>query len=115
MALNHPDSDSSLILGVVSVSSSMPTGDPATLDEQLIPYAQFADQKPNNHIFHPEMKTKHDVIVEILKGHPLFTALTEVVPVPLLYVQQIWKHIQYVPEAGNHHFISNVDSLLYLE
>ena len=55
------------------------------------------------------MKTKNDVITEILKGHPLNTTLTEAVPVPLLYVQQFWKHIQYMPAAGNHHFIFSVD------
>ena len=55
------------------------------------------------------MKTKNDVIIEILKGHPLYTALTEAIPVPLLYVQQFWKHMQYMPTAENHHFISRVD------
>ena len=28
---------------------------------------------------------------------------------PLIYIQQFWKHIQYVPAVGNHHFVSCVD------
>ena len=87
MAFNHPDVDSSVVHGVVSVRSSMPIGDPSIFDDQLIAIDEYADLKPNNHIFHPEIKTKNDVITEILKGHPLNTTLTETIPVPLLYVQ----------------------------
>ena len=84
MAFNHPDADNPAVEGVVSVRSSMPTADPSTFDDQLITIDEYVELKPNNHIFHPEMKTKKDVI---LKGHPLNTSLTKVVPVPLLYVQ----------------------------
>jgi len=55
------------------------------------------------------MRTQNAVITEILRGHPLLTSLSEAVPVPLIYVQQFWKHIQYVPAVGNHHFVSRVD------
>ena len=67
---------------------------------------------PNNHIFYPEMKTQNPVVTEILKGHPLLLALSEAVPVPLIYVQQFWKHIQYVPAVGNHHFVSRIDHFI---
>ena len=93
MALNHPDADNSKVHGVVSVRSSMPVGDPSTYDDQLITVAEFAEMKPNNHIFYPEMKTLNPVVTEILKGHPLLLALSEAVPVPLIYVQQFWKNI----------------------
>jgi len=53
MALYHPDVDNSEVQGVVSVRSSMPVGDPSTYDDQLITVADFAEMKPNNHIFHP--------------------------------------------------------------
>ena len=109
MALYHPDDDNSEALAVVSVRSFMPVGDPSTFDDQLIIGADFADMKPNNHIFHPEMKTQNPGITEILKGHTFLSALSEVVPVPLIYVQQFWKHIQYVPAAGYHHFVSRID------
>ena len=82
MAFYHPDPDNSSTPGVVSVRSTMPTSDPSTHDDQ------FVDQNPNNHILHPEMKTKQDVIVEVLKGHPIFATVTEATQVPLLYVQQ---------------------------
>ena len=88
MVFYHSDVDTSILKGVVSVLLSMPTGDPSSFDDQLITIGDYAKQKPNNHIFHPEMKTKNDVITEILKGHSLYTALTEAVPAPLLYVQQ---------------------------
>ena len=88
MAFNHPNADNSVIQGVVSVRSSMFIGHPSTFDNQLITLDQYAKLKANNQIFHPEIKMKNDVIIEILKGHPLYTALTEVVLVPLIYVQQ---------------------------
>ena len=75
MAFNHPDADNSAVHGVVSVRSSMPTGDPSTFDDQLITFDQYAEMKPNNQIFHPEMKTKNDIIIEILKGYSLYIAL----------------------------------------
>ena len=57
MALYHPDANNFDVQGVVSVRSSMPVGDPSTYDDQLITVADFAEMKPNNHIFHPEMRT----------------------------------------------------------
>ena len=50
------------------------------------------------------MKTNHEVVVEILKGHPIYSALMIAENVPLLY-----EHIQYVSDNGNHHFISRAD------
>ena len=91
MALYHPYADNSEVQGVVSVRSSMPVGDPSTYE--LITVADFVEMKPNNHIFHPEMRTQNVVIIEILRGHPFLTSLSEAVPVPLIYVQQFWKHI----------------------
>ena len=75
----------------------------------MITVADFAEMKPNNHIFHLEMKTQNAVITKIVRGHPFLTSLSEAVPVPLIYVQQFWKHIQYVPAVGNHHFVSRID------
>ena len=79
MALYHPDAENSEVQGVVSVRSSMPIGDPSTYDDQLITVAKFAEMKPNNHIFYPEMKTQNPVVTEILKGHPLLSNLSEAV------------------------------------
>ena len=92
MAFNHPDADNSDVHEVVYVRSSMPTGDPSTFDDQLNTIDEYVEMKANNHIFHPEMKTKNDVITKILKGHPLNPTLTEAVSVPPIFVQRFWKH-----------------------
>ena len=50
MAFNHPDGDNSAVHGVVSVRSSMPTGGPSTIDDQLITIDEYAEMKPKPHI-----------------------------------------------------------------
>ena len=107
MALYHPDADTSAVQGVISVRSSMPVGDPSSYDDQLITVDGYAEMKSNNHIFHPEMRTQNAVIIEIFKGHPFLLALSEAFLVPLIYVQQFWKHIQYVPAVRN--LVSRID------
>ena len=101
MAFNYPDSDNSVVQGV-----------PSSYGDQLITRAEYYEQKANNHIFHQQMMTKHDMVIKILKGHPIFYALTDAEYVPLLYVQQFWKNLQYKPDAGNHHSISKVDHFI---
>ena len=52
MALYHPDVDTSIVQGVISVRSSMPIDDPTTYDDPLITVNDYAEMKSNNHIFH---------------------------------------------------------------
>ncbi|KAJ9536068.1 hypothetical protein OSB04_un000771 [Centaurea solstitialis] len=64
-------------------------------DRQLLQTALFLEEKSNNVVYSVHAKTKAPVIAEILKNHPLFVPLTKEADVPLIYVQQAWKLLEF--------------------
>ncbi|KAJ9547168.1 hypothetical protein OSB04_019711 [Centaurea solstitialis] len=64
-------------------------------DRQLLQNALFLEQKSNNVVYSLYAKTRAPVIAEILKNHPMFVPLTKDVAVPLIYVQQAWKLLEF--------------------
>ena len=53
------------------------------------------DILPNNHYVDPDnFRTDFPVVVEILRGHPLYYTLNEKVEVPLIYALQLWRTLQ---------------------
>ncbi|KAJ9536404.1 hypothetical protein OSB04_un000417 [Centaurea solstitialis] len=89
-----PDTESLEIPRILSERTSMhqPHLD---ADRQLLQAALFLEEKPNNVVYSVHAKTKAPVIAEILKNHPLFVPLTKEAAVPLIYVQQAWKLLEF--------------------
>ena len=57
-------------------------------DEVLCPITSLLEILPNNHCLDQDnFRTDFPVVVDILRGHPLFYALNERAEVPLIYVQ----------------------------
>ncbi|KAJ9561381.1 LOW QUALITY PROTEIN: hypothetical protein OSB04_006541 [Centaurea solstitialis] len=78
-------------------------------DRQLLQTALFLEQRPNNVPYSLFAKTHAPVIAEILKNHPLFVSLTKEVAVPLLYVQQAWKLLEFHETDDRCYYTTKVD------
>ncbi|KAJ9544193.1 LOW QUALITY PROTEIN: hypothetical protein OSB04_023900 [Centaurea solstitialis] len=78
-------------------------------DKQLLQTALFLEQRPNNVPYSLFAKTHAPVIAEILKNHPLFVTLTKEVAVPLLYVQQTWKLLEFHETDDRSYYTTKVD------
>lgn len=109
MATPHREVHDSNNEDLVSHRSSMPSINAANPDDVLILGSELLELKPNNHMLQAEVRVNHFVIMEILKGHPLWPALTESFQVPEIYLQQFWKNLEYHPDPDNFHFTSKVD------
>ncbi|GKD04747.1 hypothetical protein Tco_1179721 [Tanacetum coccineum] len=72
--------------------------------DELLPRDQFLPIKENNFIFCP-------VLVEILKGHPIFKALTLSEDVPKIYIQQFWNTITYNTTVPPHKFEGMIEDV----
>ncbi|GKB96257.1 hypothetical protein Tco_0982394 [Tanacetum coccineum] len=80
--------------------------------DELLPRDQFLPIKENNFIFCPDaICTKCPVMVEILKGHPIFKALTLSEDVPEIYVQQFWNTIAYNTTVPPHKFEGMIEDV----
>ena len=78
---------------------------------QLLHESLFLALKPNNfHLDVDSFKCQHPLIIEILKGHPLYYALSVNPNIPLIYLQQVWHTITYIPEARNYRFEASIDN-----
>ncbi|KAJ9566365.1 hypothetical protein OSB04_002331 [Centaurea solstitialis] len=78
-------------------------------DRQILQAALFLEQKPNNVVYSVHAKTKAPVIAEILKNHPLFVPLTKEVAVPLIYVQQAWKLLEFHETEARSYYTTKID------
>ncbi|KAJ9536611.1 hypothetical protein OSB04_un000212 [Centaurea solstitialis] len=103
-----PDTESLEIPRILSERTSMhqPHLD---ADRQLLQAALFLDEKPNNVVYSVHAKTKAPVIAEILKHHPLFVPLTKEADVPLIYVQQAWKLLEFHETEDRCYYTTKVD------
>ncbi|GJU20238.1 hypothetical protein Tco_1153580 [Tanacetum coccineum] len=80
--------------------------------DELLPRDQFLPIKENNFIFCPDaICTKCPVMVEILKGHPIFKALTLSKDVPEIYIQQFWNTITYNTTVPPHKFEGMIEDV----
>ncbi|GJU06427.1 hypothetical protein Tco_1122857 [Tanacetum coccineum] len=80
--------------------------------DELLPRDQFLPIKENNFIFCPDaICTKCPVMVEILKGHPIFKALTLSEDVPEIYIQQFWNTITYNTTVSPHKFEGMIEDV----
>ncbi|KAJ9565735.1 hypothetical protein OSB04_001701 [Centaurea solstitialis] len=103
-----PDTESLEIPRILSERTSMhqPHLD---ADRQLLQAALFLEEKPNNVVYSVHAKTKAPVIAEILKNHPLFVPLTKEAAVPLIYVQQAWKLLEFHETEDRCYYTTKVD------
>ncbi|KAJ9545265.1 hypothetical protein OSB04_024972 [Centaurea solstitialis] len=79
------------------------------VDRQLLQAALFLEEKPNNVVYSVHAKTKAPVIAEILKNHPLFVPLPKEAAVPLIYVQQAWKLLEFHETEARCYYTTKVD------
>ncbi|KAJ9546661.1 hypothetical protein OSB04_019204 [Centaurea solstitialis] len=103
-----PDSDDMVISDILSVQSS-PHNPNVDADRQLIRPSLFLPSFSNNVPFNPHARMGAPVITAILRNHPLYTVLTKVVEVPMIYVQQVWNTLQFHADPDNHHFTAKLD------
>ncbi|KAJ9536426.1 LOW QUALITY PROTEIN: hypothetical protein OSB04_un000384 [Centaurea solstitialis] len=103
-----PDTESLEIPRIISERTSMhqPQLD---ADRQLLQAALFLEEKPNNVVYSVHAKTKAPVIAEILKSHPLFVPLTKEADVPLIYVQQAWKLLEFHETEDRCYYTTKID------
>ncbi|KAJ9536538.1 hypothetical protein OSB04_un000290 [Centaurea solstitialis] len=103
-----PDTESLEIPNIISERTSLhqPHLD---ADRQILQAALFLEQKPNNVVYSLYAKTKAPVIAEILKNHPLFVPLTKEVVVPLIYVQQAWKLLEFHETQARSYYTTKID------
>ncbi|KAJ9536604.1 hypothetical protein OSB04_un000205 [Centaurea solstitialis] len=103
-----PDTESLEIPRILSERTSMhqPHLD---ADRQLLQAALFLEEKPNNVVYSVHAKTKAPVIAEILKSHPLFVPLTKEADVPLIYVQQAWKLLEFHETEDRCYYTTKID------
>ncbi|KAJ9566258.1 hypothetical protein OSB04_002224 [Centaurea solstitialis] len=107
-AYDFLDTETVEVPNVMSVRSSMHQLH-LDADRQLLQDALFAEQRANNVAYCPYAKTRSPVIAKIMKNHPLYTTLTKEVVVPLLYVQQAWKLLEYHETDDRCFFTTKVD------
>ncbi|KAJ9553320.1 hypothetical protein OSB04_017365 [Centaurea solstitialis] len=103
-----PDSDDMAISDILSVQSS-PHNPNVDADRQLIRPSLFLPSISNNVPFNPHARMGAPVITAILRNHPLYTVLTKMVEVPMIYVQQVWNTLQFHADLDNHHFTAKLD------
>ncbi|KAJ9544933.1 LOW QUALITY PROTEIN: hypothetical protein OSB04_024640 [Centaurea solstitialis] len=103
-----PDSDDMAISDIISMQSS-PRNPNADADRQLIRPSLFLPSISNNVPYNQHARLKAPVITAILRNHPLYTVLTKLVEVPMIYVQQVWNTLQFHADPGNHHFTAKLD------
>ncbi|KAJ9538998.1 hypothetical protein OSB04_031731 [Centaurea solstitialis] len=103
-----PDTESLEIPHIISERTSLhqPHLD---ADRQILQAALFLEQKSNNVVYSVHAKTKAPVIAEILKNHPLFVPLTKEVAVPLIYVQQAWKLLEFHETEARSYYTTKID------
>ncbi|KAI3770634.1 hypothetical protein L6452_01775 [Arctium lappa] len=68
-------------------------------DHALIHPSEYLFSYPNNDHVDFDVLTVNPLVVEILKGHPLNQALTYTASIPMIYLQQAWKTVEYVVES----------------
>ena len=79
-------------------------------EKKLLKRSKYLPLRDNNHQLDAKnISVHHPIIIEILKGHPLFFLLLYCPKCPLIYLQQFWHSIHYVPELDNHHFKAKID------
>ncbi|KAJ9535146.1 hypothetical protein OSB04_un001776, partial [Centaurea solstitialis] len=103
-----PDSDDMAISDILSVQSS-PHNPNVDADRQLIRPSLFLPSISNNVPFNPHARMGAPVITAILRNHPLYTVLTKIAEVPMIYVQQVWNTLQFHADPDNHHFTAKLD------
>ncbi|KAJ9536009.1 hypothetical protein OSB04_un000825 [Centaurea solstitialis] len=105
---DFPDTESLEIPHIISERTSMhqPHLD---ADRQLLQTALFLEEKSNNVVYSVHAKTEAPVIAEILKHHPLFVPLTKEVAVPLIYVQQAWKLLEFHETEDRCYYTTKID------
>ncbi|KAI3697655.1 hypothetical protein L6452_30750 [Arctium lappa] len=82
----------------------------ANPDLQLINPQEYLSLSPNNHhVIFDNLMVK-PVIKEILKNHPICTALTTTATVPMIYLQQAWRTIEHVVQGNRKHFTIRIDN-----
>ncbi|KAJ9551588.1 hypothetical protein OSB04_015633 [Centaurea solstitialis] len=103
-----PDTESLEIPHIISERTSLhqPHLD---ADRQILQAALFLEEKSNNVVYSVHAKTKAPVIAEILKNHPLFVPLTKEVAVPLIYVQQAWKLLEFHETEARSYYTTKID------
>ncbi|GJU96608.1 hypothetical protein Tco_1321364 [Tanacetum coccineum] len=80
--------------------------------DELLPRDQFLPIKTTNHMFCPDStSTNSPVMVDILRGHPIFKALTISEDVPEIYVQQFWNTLTYNTTVTPHKFEGVIENL----
>ncbi|KAI3692441.1 hypothetical protein L6452_32257 [Arctium lappa] len=107
-----------------SAANSVNPSDPGTMthnlnqgidhvvDNALIHPDQFLPLTPNNfHLDIEALKCQHEVVVEILRGHPIYYALTATAEVPRLYLQQFWRSLTHIREEGENRLESRIDGM----
>ena len=109
MASIHPDADLAPEQELQSHRSSNPSVNDVDHDEETMPRRAFAEIKHNNYVYSAEIQARCPIIAKILKGHFIWNALTEQTPVPLIYVQQFWRTLEFHPDKGNHYFTARID------
>ncbi|KAJ9541880.1 hypothetical protein OSB04_028386 [Centaurea solstitialis] len=103
-----PDTESLEIPRILSERTSM-NQPHLDADRQLLQAALFLEEKPNNVVYSVHAKTKAPVIAEILKNHPLFVPLTKEADVPLIYVQQAWKLLEFHEIEDRCYYTTKID------
>ena len=74
----HPSSSGSSERTLTSIAPSESAPLPPLTEEQILPKSLFLELKANNfYLDIAFLKRTNQVVIEILKGHPLFHALSE--------------------------------------
>ncbi|KAJ9552678.1 hypothetical protein OSB04_016723 [Centaurea solstitialis] len=103
-----PDSDDMAISDILSVQST-PHNPDVDVDRQLIRPSLFLPSISNNVPFNPHARMGAPVITAILRNYPLYTVLTKMAEVPMIYVQQVWNTLQFHADPDNHHLTAKLD------
>ena len=84
------------------------------VDEALLPSASrvvYSRNTPNNYyIYLAHFLMRHQVVMDILRGHLLHYALTATVVVPDIYLQQFWHTVAFTTSHGEETVIAIVDA-----
>ncbi|KAI3692740.1 hypothetical protein L6452_32562 [Arctium lappa] len=78
-------------------------------DLALIHPSDYLLLYPNNHHVDLENLKINPLVLDILRGHPIYYALAATANVPLIYLQQAWKSIEFVSVNNNRYFEIQID------
>ncbi|GJX53196.1 hypothetical protein Tco_0281565 [Tanacetum coccineum] len=81
-------------------------------NEKLCPRAIYLSYHPNNYYANfKNFTAEHRVMLDILKGHPFYHALTAETRVPQVYLQELWKSMKYFKENDTSYIQGKINQI----